>query len=440
MAQSETIPAPARLHLSSHLAHSGPSAISQTMMAVADRKNRGHQVLGLHVGEPDFDTPPRIKQAGIAAILGNDTHYTAMDGSPDVKDAIALKLARDNDLTFTRNEIVVSASAKMMIFMALFATVEPGDEIIIPAPYWGSYIDIAQMLGATPIVIATRPEDGFRLRAEDLDDAITPRTRWLLINSPSNPSGAVYEHQHYAPVLDVVARHPQTWLIADDIYEHLVYDGARFVTPLQVRPGLRDPHPYRQRRIEGLRDDRMADRVRRRPRGAHVRHAGHPEPVNFLPVVNLPGRRRHRPARPAGRRRGLPPAVRPAARDRPPRAQLHPRPRLRHPRRRVLRLPQLETPHRPQHPRRRTPGHRRAVLPLPAARLRRRSNTRSPIRSARPFPDLLRHLTAHPARSHDPAADGLHHPHREALRLVGLRAPRTSPPPRFKTTTALRAE
>jgi aspartate aminotransferase len=240
VAQPETIPAAAPLHLSSHLANSRPSVISQTMTAVAERKNQGHQVLGVHVGEPDFDTPQHIKDAGIAAILGNDTHYTAQDGSPGLKDAIALKFARDNGLTFTRSEIVVSASAKMMIFMALFATVEPGDEIIVPAPYWGSYIDIAQMLGATPVVIATRPEDGFRIRAQDLEDAITPRTRWLLINSPSNPSGAVYEHQHYAPVLDVVARHPQVWLIADDIYEHLVYDGVRFATPLQIRPGLRD--------------------------------------------------------------------------------------------------------------------------------------------------------------------------------------------------------
>jgi aspartate aminotransferase len=238
--QPQTIPAPARLHLSSHLANSSPSVISQTMMAVAERRRQGHQVLGVHVGEPDFDTPQHIKQAGIAAILGNDTHYTAMDGGPGLKDAIAHKFARDSGLTFTPDEIVVSASAKMMIFMALFATVQPGDEIIIAAPYWGSYTDIAQMLGATPVVIATRPEDGFRLRAGDLEDAITPRTRWLLVNSPSNPSGAVYEHEHYAPVLDVVARHPQVWLIADDIYEHLVYDGVRFVTPLQVRPGLRD--------------------------------------------------------------------------------------------------------------------------------------------------------------------------------------------------------
>jgi aspartate aminotransferase len=239
VAQPAITPAPAPLRLSSHLASSSPSVISRTMMAVAERKRQGHHVLGLHVGEPDFDTPQHIKDAGIAAICGNDTHYTAMDGSPDLKAAIAFKFARDSGLTFRPAEIVVSASAKMMIFMALFATVEPGDEVIVPAPYWGSYIDIVQMLGATPVVIATRPEDGFRLRAGDLEEAITPRTRWLLVNSPSNPSGAVYEHQHYDPVLDVVARHPHVWLIADDIYEHLVYDGVQFVTPLQVQPALR---------------------------------------------------------------------------------------------------------------------------------------------------------------------------------------------------------
>jgi aspartate aminotransferase len=240
MARPETIPAPARLHLSSHLANTSPSIISQTMAAVAERRRGGHRVLGVHVGEPDFDTPRHIKDAAISAILNNDTHYTAMDGSPDLKDAIAFKFARDNGLTFTRPEIAVSASAKMMIFTALFATVEPGDEIIIPAPYWGSYVDIAEMLNASPIVIPTRPEDGFRLRADNLEKAITPRTRWLLVNSPSNPSGAVYEQEHYARVLEVVARHPQVWLIADDIYEHLVYDEVRFVTPLQVRPDLRD--------------------------------------------------------------------------------------------------------------------------------------------------------------------------------------------------------
>jgi aspartate/methionine/tyrosine aminotransferase len=135
VSQPETIPASAPLHLSSHLANSSPSVISRTMKAVAERKRQGHQVLGVHVGEPDFDTPRHIKEAGIAAILGNDTHYTAMDGTPDLKDAIALKFARENDLTFTPSEIVVSASAKMMIFMAFFAAVEPGDEIIVPAPY-----------------------------------------------------------------------------------------------------------------------------------------------------------------------------------------------------------------------------------------------------------------------------------------------------------------
>jgi aspartate aminotransferase len=240
MIQPHTASAPAIVHLASHLTEVEPSVISQTIAAVTERKRHGHPVLGLHVGEPDFDTPTHIKDAAVAAIRANDTRYTAMDGSPALKAAIQLKVERDSGLGFEPSEIAAAAGAKMLIFAALFATLDPGDEVILSAPYFGSYVDIVRMMGASPVVLQSRPKDGFRLTADALQSAITPNTRWLMINSPSNPSGAVYQAEHYAPVLDVVARNPQVWLMADDIYEHLVYDDVAFVTPLQVRPELRD--------------------------------------------------------------------------------------------------------------------------------------------------------------------------------------------------------
>ncbi|NTX25820.1 pyridoxal phosphate-dependent aminotransferase [Burkholderia pyrrocinia] len=227
------------LHLSSHMDKTGPSAISRVMAAVAERKRNGKKVIGLHVGEPDFDTPDHIKEAAIRAVQAGDTHYTAPDGSPAMKEAVQHKFHRDYDLKIELNEIVIAPGAKTLIFMALFATLDRGDEVILPAPYWGSYIDIIEMMGATAVVVPTRPEDAFRLHADDLEKAITPRTRWLLLNSPSNPSGTVYELEHYVPLLDVLENHPHVWLLADDMYEHIVYDDVKFVTPSQIRPNLR---------------------------------------------------------------------------------------------------------------------------------------------------------------------------------------------------------
>ena len=169
-----------------------------------------------------------------------ETHYTALDGSPTVKAAVCEKFARENGLEFDPDQIVVTTGAKMLLFAAFFATLDPGDEVILPAPYWVSYSDIVEMMGARPIILQTRAEDGFRLRPEDLERAITPRTRWLLINSPSNPSGSIYRKQDYEPILEVIAQHPQVWFMVDDMYEHIIYQDEPFVTPAQLRPDLRD--------------------------------------------------------------------------------------------------------------------------------------------------------------------------------------------------------
>lgn len=225
---------------SNALSKVGPSAISRMMAATAELSRQGRDIVGLHVGEPDFDTPENIQEAAIKAMRAGDTHYTALDGSPAIKAAVREKFKRENGLDFTADEIVVTTGAKMLLFSAFFATIQAGDEVILPAPYWVSYSDIVEMMGATPIILQTRSEDGFRLRAEDLERAITPRTRWLLINSPSNPTGSIYRKEDYEPILDVLARHPQVWFMVDDMYEHLIYQDEAFVTPAQLRPNLRD--------------------------------------------------------------------------------------------------------------------------------------------------------------------------------------------------------
>ena len=233
-------PAAARTSLASrHLTASGSSAISRMASAVARQRSRGRSVVGMHVGEPDFDTPDNVRAAAAAAIEAGDTHYTAFDGSPAMKSAVQAKYARAG-LSFEHDEIVVGAGAKLLLFAAFFATLEPGDEVIVPAPYWGSYVDIIEMMLAVPVIVETAQEDGFLVRPEALEAAITERTRWVMVNSPSNPSGAVYERADYTALLEVLARHEHVWLVADDMYEHIVYGDTTFVTPVQVRPDLRD--------------------------------------------------------------------------------------------------------------------------------------------------------------------------------------------------------
>ena len=201
-------------------------------------KRSGRPVIVLGAGEPDFDTPDHILEAARRALSRGDTRYTVLDGSPAMKEAVREKFRRDNGLDFALNEITVGAGAKQVLYNAFMATLNPGDEVIVPAPYWSSYADVVTIAGGVPAIVPCTEADGFRMTAAALEAAITPRTRWLLLNSPSNPTGAAYSAEQLRPLLDVLLRHPQVWLLSDDIYEHILYDGARFATPAALEPGL----------------------------------------------------------------------------------------------------------------------------------------------------------------------------------------------------------
>lgn len=203
-------------------------------------KRAGRPVIVLGAGEPDFDTPEHIRAAAARAMERGDTRYTVLDGSPAMKTAVQFKFKRDNGLDFALNEISVGAGAKQVIFNALMASLNPGDEVILPAPYWTSYADIVQICGGVPVSVPCSEVQGFRLDAAQLEAAITPRTRWLFLNSPSNPSGAAYSAAQLAPLCEVLLRHPAVWVLADDIYEHILYDGLAFATPAAVEPRLRE--------------------------------------------------------------------------------------------------------------------------------------------------------------------------------------------------------
>jgi aspartate aminotransferase len=212
-------------------------AISNKAMEL---KAGGRDVIGLAAGEPDFDTPQNIKDAAIAAINRGETKYTAVDGIPQLKDAIAAKFKRENELDYKRSQITVGTGGKQVLFNALVATINPGDEVVIPAPYWVSYPDIVLFAGGTPVPVPTKMEDGFKMKAEALEKAITPKTKWLIFNSPSNPSGAAYTRAEIKALTDVLVKHPHVWVLTDDMYEHLVYGEFDFTTPAQVEPTLYD--------------------------------------------------------------------------------------------------------------------------------------------------------------------------------------------------------
>ncbi len=203
-------------------------------------KAAGEDVIGLGAGEPDFDTPENVKKAAIDAINRGETKYTAVDGIPELKKAVAAKFQRDNGLSYSTDEITVASGGKQVLYNALLATLNQGDEVIVPAPYWVSYPDIVMLAGATPVIVETRLEDKFKLTPEELEKAITAKTRWLIFNSPSNPTGAAYTKDEIKALTDVLLKHPDVWVLSDDIYEHLVYDDFEFFTPAQVEPKLKD--------------------------------------------------------------------------------------------------------------------------------------------------------------------------------------------------------
>lgn len=226
--------------LSDTLARVKPSPTIAVTTKANELKAAGKDVIGLGAGEPDFDTPQNIKDAAKAAIDAGKTKYTAVDGMPELKKAICAKFERENGLKYAPNQVTVGTGGKQILYNALVATCNPGDEVIIPAPYWVSYPDMVLLAGGTPVAVAAGIETDFKLQPAQLEAAITPKTKWFIFNSPSNPTGAGYTRAELKALTDVLMRHPHVWVMTDDMYEHLVFDDFKFCTPAEVEPGLYD--------------------------------------------------------------------------------------------------------------------------------------------------------------------------------------------------------
>jgi len=226
------------MHPSAALARIKPSPTLAITTRVQELKRAGVDVIGLGAGEPDFDTPDFIKEAGIKAIRDGQTKYTNVDGTPELKDAIVQKFLRDNGLTYTRDQISVNSGGKHTLFNAMVATLDAGDEVVIPAPYWVSYPDVVLFAGGTPVFVAAGADQNYKITPEQLDAAITPKTKWVILNSPSNPTGAAYSEAELKALGDVLERHPHVWIFADDMYEHILFDDFKFTTIAQVCPSL----------------------------------------------------------------------------------------------------------------------------------------------------------------------------------------------------------
>ena len=215
-----------------------PSATIAVTQKARQLKASGRDVIGLGAGEPDFDTPENIKQAAIEAIQLGETKYTDVGGIPELKKAIADKFKRENNISYEPSQCFVSPGGKPIIYNAMMATLNPGDEVVIPAPYWVSYPDIVNLAGGTPVIVEAKAENNFKLQADELAAVITPKTKWFIFNSPSNPTGAAYSDKELKALTDVLLAHPHVWVLSDDMYEHLTYGDFKFVTPVEVEPKL----------------------------------------------------------------------------------------------------------------------------------------------------------------------------------------------------------
>ena len=224
--------------LSKNLLRIKQSPTMEITARAQELKANGLDIISLSVGEPDFDTPRNIKDAGIDAINKGKTKYTAVDGMPELKQAICNKFLRDNNLTYSKDQIIVSTGGKQVLFNALLATLNPGDEVIIPAPFWVSYPDMVKLAGGTPVIVEANFDNNYKLTAKDLEAAITPNTKWFIFNSPSNPTGAGYNWSELKALTNVLKRYPNIWIMTDDMYEHLAYDDFEFCTPAEVEPSL----------------------------------------------------------------------------------------------------------------------------------------------------------------------------------------------------------
>jgi aspartate aminotransferase len=245
-----------------------PSATIAMSMKARELKAKGRDIIMLSQGEPDFDTPQNVKDAIKRALDEGKTKYTDVDGIPELKAAIVAKFKRENNLTYKTSQITVGTGGKQVLYNALMATVNPGDEVVIPAPCWVSYADIVLLGGGKPVFADCRIEDGYKLKPETLDKAITPKTKWFLFNAPSNPTGAAYSREELKALTDVLMRHPHVWVLTDDMYEHLLFDGLKFCTPAEVEPGLYE----RTLTLNGLSKAYCMT-------GLRIGYAGGPEPL-----------------------------------------------------------------------------------------------------------------------------------------------------------------
>ena len=224
--------------LSKNLLRIKQSPTMEITARAQELKSNGSNIISLSVGEPDFDTPQNIKEAGILAINQGKTKYTAVGGMPELKEAICNKFKKDNNLNYSKEQIIVSTGGKQVLFNALLATLNPEDEVIIPAPYWVSYPDMIKLSGGEPVFVEAKLSNGYKLTSNELEDAITPKTKWLIFNSPSNPTGAGYSWDELKKLTDVLIKYPDIWIMSDDMYEYLAYDDFNFCTPAQVEPRL----------------------------------------------------------------------------------------------------------------------------------------------------------------------------------------------------------
>jgi aspartate aminotransferase len=226
--------------LADRLARVKPSPTMAITALATELKAAGRDIVSLSVGEPDFDTPPNIQEAAIAAMRRGETRYTVFDGSIELKRAVAAKFKRENNLDYATSQITISSGGKQVLYNAMVATLNPGDEVVIPAPFWVSYPEMVLLADGTPVPVPCPQNNGFKLRPEDLEGAITPKTKWLILNSPSNPTGAAYTEAELRAVAEVLLRHPQVWVMTDDMYEHVIYDDFDYRTIAQVEPRLYD--------------------------------------------------------------------------------------------------------------------------------------------------------------------------------------------------------
>ena len=401
--------------IASRLSRIKPSPTIAVTQKARDLKARGRDIIGLGAGEPDFDTPGHIIEAAKAAMDRGETRYTAVAGTPELRQAICEKFKRDNGLDYTPDQIQVACGGKQNIFNAFFATLDSGDEVVIPAPYWVSYPDQALLAEGTPVFIDCPAENGFKLRPEDLEAAITPRTKWLILNSPSNPSGAGYARSEMKAITDVLMRHPQVWVMSDDIYEHVIYDDFTFVTPAQVEPGLY----ARTLTLNGMSKAYCMT-------GWRVGYAA--GPVELIAAMNKVQSQSTTHTSSVSQAAAVaalngPPGLH---RRQQPRLQGPPRPGGEHaqpggwsqlpdPGRGLLRLSVVRRGHRQADPGRRDPGKRRRFRHLSAGIGRGRRGPRRGLRAVAPLPGFLRHLDRNPG--------GSLYPHPAGLRGADLKKP-----------------